>query len=153
LNEGSDEEEFREFVIGTERRLLRALTAAYGDQRGHDATAAALGFAWEHRARVLAMDNPVGYLFRVGQSSVRHRRARPVFERPSEQERRIEPGLTAGLASLSTRQRLAVMLVFGDEWTHAEVAELMGVDRSTVQRHLERGLVKLRKALQVSENE
>ena len=50
---------------------------------------------------------------------------------------------------MSERQRLAVMLVYGYDWTHAEVADLMGVSLSTVQQHAERGMSKLRRAIGV----
>jgi RNA polymerase sigma factor (sigma-70 family) len=51
------------------------------------------------------------------------------------------------LARLSERQRLAVVLIHGYEWTHIEVANLVGVSVSTVQQHAERGMAKLRVAI------
>jgi DNA-directed RNA polymerase specialized sigma24 family protein len=41
------------------------------------------------------------------------------------------------------------MLIHGYGWTQMEVAELLGVSKTTVQQHLERGVVKLRKSLGV----
>ena len=41
-----------------------------------------------------------------------------------------------------------VVLVHGFQWTLREVAELTGTKVTTVQNHLERGLVKLRRALE-----
>ena len=73
MHEG-DEVEFRAFVTTTEPRLHRALAAALGWDRGRDATADALAYAWEHWPKVRAMANPAGYLYRVGQSSVRRRK-------------------------------------------------------------------------------
>ncbi len=46
-------------------------------------------------------------------------------------------------------QRTVTVLVHGFGWTQREVAELLDVGLSTVQKHLERGLDKLRKALGV----
>jgi RNA polymerase sigma factor (sigma-70 family) len=63
----------------------------------------------------------------------------------------IEPGLPSALESLSEKQRVVVMLIDGYEWTHAEVATVLGVSVGTVQRHKERALHRLRKALGVEE--
>ena len=52
--------------------LHRALVARNGLDRGADAAAAAMAWAWEHRDELAAIDNPIGYLYRVGQSSLRH---------------------------------------------------------------------------------
>jgi RNA polymerase sigma factor (sigma-70 family) len=52
---------------------------------------------------------------------------------------------------LSEQQRTAVVLVHAYGWTLREVAELHGITVSTVQTHLERGLFKLRMALEVEE--
>ena len=57
--------------------------------------------------------------------------------------------LPDALGRLSEPQRVAVMLVCGLEWTYTEVADLLGVSKSTVQTQLERGLVKLRKTMGV----
>jgi DNA-directed RNA polymerase specialized sigma24 family protein len=39
------------------------------------------------------------------------------------------------------------VMVEGFGWTHHEMAEFLGVGRSTVQKHLERGLARLRRDL------
>jgi DNA-directed RNA polymerase specialized sigma24 family protein len=136
-----------------EPRLSLALGAGYGPQVGHEATAEALEYAWENWDRVRSMDNSLGYLYRVGQSRARRlrRRYRRLPSLPSPQSDRVpwvEPALPAALADLSRNQRNAVVLVYGFEWTQQEVAGLLGVSRTTVQKHLERGLAKLRAALE-----
>jgi DNA-directed RNA polymerase specialized sigma24 family protein len=153
LAENADEEAFRRFVADVEPRLRRALVAKYGSEGGREATAAALGTAWERWSDVRSMENPGGYLYRVAQRSTRLRRPRVVFERPDAVETWVEPGLPAALASLSERQRMVVLLVHGAGWTHAEVGTLLGLSRSSVQSHLERALLQLRKALGVSARE
>lgn len=140
---------FSEFFALAEPRLRRALTAAYGSARGLEACGEALAWAWEHWAEVEAMANPLGYLYRVGQSRTRPRKRRPIFEVPAHEEPLIEPGLAVALSALSERQRLAVVLVHGFGWTHREVAELTGTSQSSVQSHLERGLARLRRNLEV----
>jgi RNA polymerase sigma-70 factor (ECF subfamily) len=140
-------EEFTAFVAEHEVRLRRALVAAYGGERGREATAEALAFAWEHWGRVSKMDNAAGYLFRVGQSRTRWRRPALTYEPRASGPPDFEPGLVVALKSLSVRQRTAVVLVHGFGWKLREVAELTGTSVTTVQNHLERGLVHLRRAL------
>jgi RNA polymerase sigma factor (sigma-70 family) len=139
---------FERFVRDVEPRLRRALVAAYGGQRGREATAEALSWAWENWDRVRAMEYPHRYLFRVGRSRTRARRQRVVFDVNDAAERHVEPRLGPALARLSERQRIAVVLVHGFGWTHREVAELTGSRPTTVQNHLERGLRKLRTDLE-----
>lgn len=143
---------FTEFVREAEPRLRHALVAGWGGDRGREATAEALAWAWEHWDRVAEMENPVGYLYRVG-----HTRGRRLLRRPGRLPRPehaempwIEPALPDALDALSQRQRTAVMLVKGFEWTYQEVAELLGISLSSTQKHVERGLSKLRAALEVS---
>ncbi len=147
------EEEFEGFFADAEPRLRRALIAMLGPQRGRDATAEALSYAWENWAHVQQLTNPVGYLLRVGQSRTRPRRIRSIFARPDEPEPWCEPALGPLLAQLSDRQRVAVVLVHGFGWTLREVAELTNTKVTTVQNHLERGLARLRRGLEVTQHE
>jgi len=110
------EEAFTAFVVKHECQLRRAFVAAYGGQRGREATAESLAFAWEHWERVSRMDNAPGYLFRVGQSRTRRRRTVLTFVPQGDDDPTIEPGLAPALKSLSTRQRTAVVLVHGFGW-------------------------------------
>ena len=146
------EREFASFVEGTEPRLLRALVGAFGSEVGREATSDALAYAWEHWGRVSEMDNPVGYLFRVGQSRSRsYRRERVWFpEVPPRDLPDVDPRLPAALRQLSRMQRAAVVLLFVEELPEREVGEALGISRATVRKHAARGLAKLRKALGVS---
>ena len=144
--------EFTAFVKEVEPRLSYALAAAYGVEVGSESTADALAYAWEHWRDIKVMDNPAGYLYRVGQTAARrHRKSRPLFPAVDRtQLPAVEPRLPQALRTLSEAQRTAVVLVYVLEWTEREAAELLGVDRSTVRRHRDRGLAKLRAALEVS---
>lgn len=145
-----EERAFEGFVRMHAPRLRRALVATYGTERGADAVAEALGYAWEHWPRVSSMEHPVPYLYRVGQSRTRGRKQRVVFAVPDGREPWVEPALPGALAALSKRQRVAVVLVHGFGWQLGEVALLLGVRTTTVQNHLERGLERLRTLLEVS---
>lgn len=88
------ERAFTRFVEETEPRLSYALAATYGVEVGAEATADALAWAWEPWEQVRVMDNPAGYLYRVGQSRARRyhrpRRLFPVL--PRQDCRRRRPG-------------------------------------------------------------
>jgi DNA-directed RNA polymerase specialized sigma24 family protein len=144
----ADETEFRAFFSVAEPRLRRALVAAYGPERGREAAAEGLAFAWEHWDELRTMNNPIGYLYRVGQSRTRPRKSRAVFGRPDAGELWVEPGLAGALAQLSDRQRVAVVLVHGFGWSLREVADLTGTAPTTIQNHVARGLARLRAALE-----
>jgi DNA-directed RNA polymerase specialized sigma24 family protein len=148
----AENDEFTSFFSDVEPRLRRALVAAYGHERGREAAAEALAYAWEHWLEVRAMTNAVGYLYRVGQSRTRPRKALRLYGAAMWSDPRVEPGLGRGLAGLSERQRVAVVLVHGFGWTLREVAELTGVAVTTVQNHLERALAHLRSTLEVRDD-
>ena len=139
---------FEEFVTCSQAALARSFAAAYGPERGQDALAAAMAYAWEHFDRLEQMANPVGYLYRVGQSQVRRSRVPVAFPSPTTLGMRdVEPGLPRALAKLSERQRVCVVLLHAYEWTYQEVADLLGVSRSSVETHERRGMARLREAL------
>lgn len=142
--------EFTDFVTECESRLRESLIAALGGEAGRDAAAEALLFGWERWDRIKGMENPVGYLYRVGLSRGRRvfSRKRPVFD--SVDVARIpdvEPRLPVALAALSSRQRTVVVLVHCFQWSQSEVGEVLGLSKTTVQNHLERGMNRLRREI------
>lgn len=147
---------FEEFFVAAEPRLRRALVGGFGGELGREATAEALAYGWEHWERVRSMANPSGYLYRVGErwavrQRSRHRRQEAyAADAGGGSPPEFEPGLETALAGLSRRQRQVVVLVVGFGVTHAETGELLGLSRSSVQNHLERGLRHLRSKLGVS---
>jgi RNA polymerase sigma factor (sigma-70 family) len=155
--------DFDDFVATLEPRLRRALVAAYGPEAGREAAADALAWAWQHWDRLSAMDNPAGYLWRVGQTSVRsaarrrHRELSAVVEvelQPLEghREPRVEPALDGALADLSPQQRAAVVLVHGYSYSLSEAADVLSCSISTVRNHVQRALRRLHAALEVTDD-
>lgn len=144
--------QFDEFVETEGKRLQRTLVAAHGMTVGVEATQAALVYCWEHWSRVAEMENPTGYLVRVGQNAAkREYRLRPVpktidLVAPKD----FEPGLDDALLQLTEQQRIAVTLVHGHGYPLAEVAAALDVSISTVRNHLRRGTEKLRQQLGVN---
>ena len=151
----SARDQFEEFVVANERSLRQALTAACGITHGREAAADALAYAWEHWDRIGAMANPAGYLFVVGRDrhrrQFRGRRTVPFLDPgDAHAEPWCEPALRAQIGRLSERERVVVLLANGFEWSLAEIAELLGISKSTVQTHAERGMAKLRAGLGVT---
>lgn len=149
-------ETFTEFAKRIGPRLRQALIARQGPEVGPEAAAEALRYGWENWDRIQSMDNPAGYLYRVGQSRGRkHRRpAGPLLPNiPTEHELWVEPALPKALDGLSVKQRTAVVLVHCFAWTYDEVGEVLGVGKTTVQNHVERGMAKLRAALEVDNDD
>jgi DNA-directed RNA polymerase specialized sigma24 family protein len=143
---------FTEFVKLTEPRLRHALSALFGTDLGKEMTAESLAYGWEHWDRVGEMDNPPGYLYTVGRDRGRRliARNRPVLL-PVDVQRLpwVEPHLAGALARLPERQRVVVMLLHSFQWSMSEVGNLLGMSKSTVQTHSQRGLSRLRKQMGV----
>ena len=147
-----DSTEFTAFVKEVEPRVRYALVAAYGPDRGLEGTSEALAHAWEHWDRIKRVDNPAGYVYRIGQRhAARQKPPRRLFPEPAcNPQPWVEPGLPGALEHLTARQRTAVVLIRGYGYTHREVAELMGIRVPTVQKHLDRAMDKLRTVLGVT---
>lgn len=143
---------FEAFFRAAEPLLSRALAAGFGFDLGRDATAEALGHAWRRWDRVAGMENPTGYLYRVGENWARRQLGRrtPSFaEATGAEPAAFEPALGPALAALPVRQRQAVVLVAGYGLTHREAADLLGIARSSIQNHVERGMAQLRRTIGV----
>ena len=156
----ADSEGFVDFVKDRGPRLKQALIASLGAEVGREAAAESMAFGWENWDRLRAMDNPAGYLYRVGRNRGvdlhrADRQRRNTFPLPphgSGDPPWIEPGLPGALGDLPEKQRTAVMLIHAFGWTYQEVAEFLGVARGSVQKHLERGMKKLRSSLKVDDD-
>jgi DNA-directed RNA polymerase specialized sigma24 family protein len=129
-------------------RLRAALTPLGDADSVDDAIAEAFAYLCAHADRVLGMDNPGGYLYRVARNHLGRRRKRPTLPPvPVTVTPQVEPGLPAALAALSEKQRVVVFLIAGMAWKPAEVAEFLDVADTSVRTHYERGIAKLRKQL------
>ena len=142
--------QFTDFAATFEPRLRRALTAAFGSELGREAAAEALAYGWQHWARVGVMENPAGYLFRVGQGKARRMRSRRTAIAPvtvGSDVPWVEPGLVPALGKLSERQRVVVSLVHAFDWSMSEVAAFLGVSKATIQSYEKRAMKKLQQEL------
>lgn len=143
---------YDEFVRDVGDRLRAALVSAYGLEVGIEATSEALAYGWEAWDRLQTMNNPVGYLYRVGQTAAaKSRRPGPILDRPAPNELPdFEPGLVPALEQLSDQQRVCVLLVHAHGWSQVDAAELLDISPATVRTHLDRGLARLQELLKVS---
>lgn len=144
------------FVGESAEGLRRAFVARYGLELGCEVHAEAMVWAASHCEELAAMTNPVGYLFRVGQSAARKhlRWSRRPVELPAVTEvgePHLEPGLPDALTELSPDQRTAVLLVHGFGWSYAEVADVLDTTTTAVTNHVHRGLTRLRRSLGVDQ--
>lgn len=150
-SQSSSHDSFTSWFVEAEPRLRAALVCEFGSDIGRDATAVAVGYVWEHRERVLSLEHPVGYAFRIGQRWARRQRSPlqrgiPVSD-AAQRDSRFEPGLHRALEALPVRQRQVVVLCIGFGLTHAAAAALLGISRTTVQNHAERGLLRLQREI------
>jgi DNA-directed RNA polymerase specialized sigma24 family protein len=148
--------DFERFVRDVEPKLRRALVAGFGADLGRQAAADALAWSWENWDKVCSLDNPAGYLYKVGRTAASRAGGRdfPAADVPSPQtdgDVAFEPGLLPALHALSAPQRTAVLLVHGHGYTLREAAELVGVTASTIHRDCDRALTELRAHLEVED--
>lgn len=147
--------DFTVFFGTAERRLRLALCGAFGSEPGREAAAEALAWGWQHWPRLKGMDNPIGYLYRIGKNVALRELRRgyaTVIEIPplAWEMPEFEPSLARFLAELSEHQRVAVWMVHGLGYPHGDVAELLGCSRPSIATHVRRALDKLRTELEVS---
>jgi RNA polymerase sigma-70 factor (ECF subfamily) len=149
---GSDDE-LANFVAAARPDLERALVARFGLHDGLEAASVAVGYAFENADRLTLMENPAGYLYRVGvssarRSSLRRRRTEMLVGEPLAVDQPVDVDLQRALARLRPDQRVAVVLVHAHGHSYADAAEILDVPVSTVTNHLNRGLARLRRILE-----
>lgn len=156
LVDGAD---FAAFFGTAEPKLRLALTAAFGLDHGRDAAAEALAWGWQNWDQVRVMENPVGYLYRVGRSRALRALGSAAEVASGDVEVQsaswelpdYEPNLAKFLASLPEQQRVAVWMVHGMGYTYREAAEILDCARPTIGTHVRRGLRRLRQELGVAD--
>jgi len=144
---------FSEFVEDNEAGIRHALIGQLGSDVGRAAAAQALLYGLENWERVSVMENPEGYLFRVGQRWGRRSAPRRVQFAvvDSIQDLWFEPGLEAALVGLPVKQRVAVVLRHGSDMSYSNIARLTNSNEASARKNVERGLAGLRKALEVED--
>ncbi|CAN5849817.1 MAG: RNA polymerase sigma factor [Ilumatobacteraceae bacterium] len=142
------------FLSQARPMLERAFVARFGLELGREAAADAVAYSVEHWPRLSSMENPVGYLYRVGQTAARRhhrwRRTASIVAEPATTDDVVDMDLQRALMRLRFEQRVAVLLIHGFGHSYREVAELLEVPTTTVTNHVNRGLARLRTILEGS---
>lgn len=144
---------FEEFYRAQADRVYRALAVTLGDaELARDATAEAMARAYARWSRVSRVDNPGGWVYRVGLNWAtsrwrRHRRERPL---PDD----LDPATTpvdvdavaawAALARLTTLSRAVVVCRVLLDLSTAQTAAVLDIAEGTVKSRLARALATLR---------
>lgn len=154
-------EPFEAFYRGHLDRVYRALALTLADpQLAREAADEAMVRAYAHWRRVRGLDNPGGWVYRVGlnwatswRRKVRRERALPEPGRAPVGRAASPPPDPAGLAAqqaladLPLAQRAAVVCRVLLDLSTADTAAVLGVAEGTVKSRLARGLAALRTTL------
>jgi RNA polymerase sigma factor (sigma-70 family) len=149
---------FEAFFEAESRVLFRRLCVITGN--GHEAEEImqdAFLALWERWDRVAGVDDPTGYLYRTAMNVFRkrYRRTRLALRRSFVAAEEIEPfagiderqDLISALASISPRQRAALVLTDILGYSSEETAKILGVKAATVRGLASRGREALRQTV------
>ena len=132
--------DFETWYLGNHARLVASLLLITGDlDITRDAVDEACTRAFARWERVQRLDSPGGWAFRVALNTVRRRQRRAAMERrllarrPPVAELPEPAGEVWELVrGLPLRQRTAVVLRYVADLTQTQIADAMGITRSTV---------------------
>jgi RNA polymerase sigma-70 factor (ECF subfamily) len=149
--------DFEAFCAREHQTLARALALALGDRElGRDAAAEALTRAWSRWSSVSQMDNPAGWVYRVGlnwgRSRLRRWRREDVTAFPPDlgaSTAEYDDRLAAALATLSPEHRSVVVARFYLDWSEAATADALDIPPGTVKSRLSRALSQLDHRLRI----
>lgn len=146
----------REIYEQVREPLMRFATSLVGRDAAHDLVADAVTSTIARR-RLSDMENPQAYLMQAvlnrarssGRSRAREKHALSKLNtQVSAPESEVaDPRVVETVASLPVQQRAAVFLVYWEDMTPSEAAELMGVRPATLRRYLHLAREKLRRHL------
>lgn len=153
--------EYEDFVLNHSVPLVRTLSLITLDRgMAEDAAQEAFLQLLVNWPRVRAMENPVGWVYRVGINRCRDYR-RAVYRagrlverlgRSSHDYQETQWSSAAEvmsvLASLPRRQRIVAVLFFVAGHSTAEIAYIMGISQGAVGSHLHRARTTLRRILE-----
>ena len=142
---------FEDFYRDNRLQVARALALTLGDRElAAEATDEAMVRAYQRWSRVGGLDNPGGWVYRVGLNwsrSILRRAARgqrPPAERHADEPMIPEPTVVAALGALSVDHRAVVVCRFLLGWSEEQTAEALGIRRGTAKSRTARALAQLR---------
>ncbi|MDR3083571.1 MAG: SigE family RNA polymerase sigma factor [Streptomyces sp.] len=156
------DEEFRRFMIGRWRPLMRTAFLLTGERHAaEDLVQSTLERVYTAWRKVDAADDPEAYVRRVmiNMHARRHRKKLKEFLAPKSDSALVREeadrgdriaqaddrgALLEALAQLPTRQREAVVLRYWEDLTETQTAHAMGCSVGTVKSNTAKGISKLR---------
>lgn len=157
----ADREAFGDFYSANAHRVYRALAVTLGnDDLAREAVDEAMTRAYAHWRRVRGLDNPAGWVFRVGFNwatswwrKVRREQGVLTEERHPRVAATDPVALAArdALARLPLAQRAVIVCRVLLDMSTAQTAEALGLSEGTVKSRLSRGLGALRQVLEGGE--
>jgi RNA polymerase sigma factor (sigma-70 family) len=153
------ESEAGAFLDAVGAELVGALTIRVGDRRlAEELASEAIARAWADWSRVSAMENPTGWVFRVGfnlaASHWRRAAARrridarhPLDERSVHVRTAEAMAMHEAISRLSDQQQRVVILRYYAQFSVEETAEALRVSESTVKTQTARAMTRLRALL------
>ncbi len=152
---------FDEFCRAEHANLVRALSYALGDHElGRDAADEAFARAVERWDKVQTMNNPAGWVYRVGLNWGKRRvwrakRGRELTElvpvRTQQVDAYADPDLADALASLPVGVRSVIVMRHLLGYSERQTAEALNIRPGTVKSRTNRGLAQLRQQLSPTE--
>jgi RNA polymerase sigma factor (sigma-70 family) len=149
-------ESFEGFYRAQADRVYRALTLTVGDaELARDATAEAMARAYARWSQVSRVDNPGGWVYRVGLNWATSwwRRRRREHRLPADLDPAVMPAdidaatALAALRRLDTRSRAVVVCRVLLDMSTAQTAAALDIAEGTVKSRLARALATLRASL------
>ena len=146
-------EELSTFLADASPRLERALVARFGIDDGLDAAAEATTYGVANWERLREMTNPVGYLYRVGETHGRRlgkrwSRLDVLVVEPLSSDKVVDVDLQRALIHLKAPERVAIVLVHGHGYSYREAADVLDIPVTTITNHINRGSARLRQILE-----
>ena len=155
-------EAFEGFFRGESERVFRALWLVTGNRaEAEEITQDAFLAAWERWDRVAAMENPAGYVYRTAMNRFRKRYRRAVLaaRKTVRSELRVDDFSAADdreivrstLATLTPRQRAAVVMTELLSFTSEEAGQVLGIRAGTVRTLVAQGRRAFRLSLEADD--
>lgn len=144
---------FHDFYVGSRDRVGRALAVTLGDtDLAADSVDEAMARAYQRWSSVSRMDNPAGWVYRVGLNLARSRirrltrRRRLAVDAPARDVPEpdvIEPAILHALQALPVDHRSVVVCRLLLGWSEAETAAALDIRPGTVKSRLYRATTTL----------